>query len=350
MNRAILSSEVKTTLDRPEHYPLFDYIRAGAAFGVYCIHSDGAHLLPENFGNACVQIFFALSGYLIGGILLRSSFRDLPRFYFNRSLRIWIPYAIAILLLFATTVVKQGLSDPKFSEFFFYMVTFVYNWFGPPQLAEFVHRMPLDGTGNHFWSICVEEQFYLIAPFLLLFFQRWIAASILTALVVLNLFHPHYFPSIALGVLLALSGKEYRFAGASLAIGALLWVYLPYSAWMPFLSVAVIGFATIIRGPSSPIARVVGGASYSFYLNQWIGGFAANLFVRHFNMNALVGFFFGLAVATAIAVAHYQLIDKWIAANRSRLFTERRGMIACMTGIGLVAIGLFVGLVIFKST
>jgi len=194
----------KSASHHSNYLPALDYLRAAAALGVFLNHAHFFSFIPSDFGTACVQIFFALSGFLIGSILLRTEPRELPRFYFNRTTRIWIPYLIAIALIFVVTTVKQGLSDPKFSEFFFYDVTFVYNWFGPPQLAEFVHRMPLDGTGNHFWSICVEEQFYLLAPFVLLFLPRIVASLGLLGLLALNFVFPHYFASISLGLLLAL--------------------------------------------------------------------------------------------------------------------------------------------------
>jgi|SRR5579871_5180082 len=105
------------------YYPYFDYVRAVAAIGVFAAHADGLTYLPEHLGNACVQIFFALSGFLIGGILLRLKPEDLPKFYFNRATRIWIPYAIAIGLIAFVTAIKQGFQDPKFVEFFFYYIT-----------------------------------------------------------------------------------------------------------------------------------------------------------------------------------------------------------------------------------
>ena len=55
----------------------------------------------------------------------------------------------------------------KWLEFVFFKATFVYNLFGPWQLAAFRDYMPLKGTGNHFWSVNAEEQFYLLAPLLL---------------------------------------------------------------------------------------------------------------------------------------------------------------------------------------
>jgi peptidoglycan/LPS O-acetylase OafA/YrhL len=183
-------------------FPLLDFLRFAAAIGVFAAHADKYDVLPAPFGNACVQLFFALSGFLIGGILQKSDAVDVPRFYFNRSTRIWIPYGLAIFVLLAATLLKQGWPDWKMWEFFFYKTTFVYNWFGPPQLAEFKNRMPLDGTGNHFWSICVEEQFYLIAPFVLIYLKRS-AIPLLLAIIMLNFFVVHDFTAICLGVLLA---------------------------------------------------------------------------------------------------------------------------------------------------
>src|SRR5262249_15984211 len=159
-------------------------------------------------GNLCVQVFFALSGFLIGGILARSSLQDLPRFYYNRTTRIWVPYLIAVGILALGCAVKRQPCDLKLLEFFSYMVTFLYNTFGVDQLAAFADRMPLHGTGNHVWSICVEEQFYLIAPLVLVLLPRGRVAVLLLAWL-LNFLCPHNFAGISLGVLLALSQKRY---------------------------------------------------------------------------------------------------------------------------------------------
>jgi peptidoglycan/LPS O-acetylase OafA/YrhL len=153
------------------YYFLFDYLRFVLAAGVLAFHADAQGVLPKYLGDLCVKVFFALSGFLIGGILLRTRPKDLPRFYFNRVTRIWIPYAIAIALLFTATVVYQQPLTFRTGEFFFYKISFVYNLFGPPQLERFRALMPLNGTGNHFWSICLEEQFYLLAPLVIIFLR-----------------------------------------------------------------------------------------------------------------------------------------------------------------------------------
>lgn len=330
---------------RHEFFPAFDYLRAFAALGVFIGHADKYHFFPADVGNACVQIFFALSGFLIGGILLKSRAPDLPRFFFNRATRIWTPYAISIAILFAVTALKQGLSDPKFGEFFFYMVTFDYNWFGPPQLAQFVHHMPLDGTGNYMWSICVEEQFYLIAPFALLFLSRSVSAAILVGLLALNFASPHYFASIALGVLLAITHRDWRMIGATAIASVAIFPFFQYQMWMPFVAVTVVGLAAR-PGPQYRIGKILGGASYPFYLNHWIGLFAMNAAIK-FGTPYVIAVIGGLGIATAISVIHYLLIDRWISENRGRFFTKEWGISAGITGWLLVSAGAVGGLFLF---
>lgn len=319
------------------HYPYFDYLRAFAALGVFVSHADPLHLLHRNFGNACVQLFFALSGFLIGSILLRSHPKDLPRFYFNRAVRIWIPYGIAILLLAIATWIKQGFSEPKFIEIFFYMGTFVYNWFGTPQLSEFRSRMPLDGSGNGFWSICVEEQFYLVAPFLILFVPRLV---LFMGLAIANYLSPNFFAAISLGVVLAIVGPKTWVIAGTAAAGAILAFTGPYIASVAALSCAVVGLLARLPGSPTTLGRIAGGASYSFYLNQWIGLIFINVALKIGGAPYWLAWCSGLFVLIALSTAHYLLIDRNIARNRDSWFTPRRGILLWVTGIILVIIGL----------
>jgi peptidoglycan/LPS O-acetylase OafA/YrhL len=321
------------------YYPYFDYCRAVAALGVFVAHADSHNYFPSNLGNASVQLFFAMSGFLIGGILLRSKRDDLPRFYFNRASRIWIPYAIAILILLGGTLLKQGWSEPKFGEFFMYMATFVYNWFGPPQLAEFKSSMPLDGTGNHFWSICVEEQFYLVAPFMILFFHRFV---LLIGLAAATFLSPDYFASISLGVVLAIFGPQtWLITGAAIG-GGVAALTGPYIVAAALISAAIVGVLARLPGRQTLVGKIAGGASYPFYLNHWIGLFAINAALR-LTLPYWSAWTFGLVVAISISVVHYFAIDRMIAKFRSGWFSKRTGILACGTGFLLVAAGLTYG-------
>lgn len=72
-------------------------------------------------GKLAVEVFFALSGWLIGGILLKTRSEDMPKFYFNRAIRIWIPYYLAFTLLILASLLKEPITD-KWLEFVFLQV------------------------------------------------------------------------------------------------------------------------------------------------------------------------------------------------------------------------------------
>lgn len=149
------------------YFPRLDWLRFVLACTVMLSHFGALGSWPPA-GTFAVHVFFALSGWLIGGILLEAKTADLPRFYFNRSVRIWVPYYLALTFLIVASVLHDKRAfDPKWLEFVAYKATFVWNLFGTQQLATFSDEMPLKGTGNHFWSVNAEEQFYLLSPLLL---------------------------------------------------------------------------------------------------------------------------------------------------------------------------------------
>jgi peptidoglycan/LPS O-acetylase OafA/YrhL len=140
-------------------------------------YHDGA-IGWHHAGNFAVQVFFALSGWLIGGILLKMDPSGLPRFFFNRAIRLWIPYYIALFCLLFVSVIREPITY-KWLEIVAYKVTFVYNLFGTPQLLEFAAMMPQKGTLTHVWSVNAEEQFYLLAPLLLVLLAKQFGRSTL---------------------------------------------------------------------------------------------------------------------------------------------------------------------------
>lgn len=340
------------------YYPGFDYLRIILAITVAVGHAGIP--LWVNSGNLAVQIFFAMSGWLIGGILLRSTPQDLPRFYFNRAARIWIPYFVAIALLMAASLLKEPITA-KWHEFFFYKITFVYDFFGPPQLDLFKDQMPLDGTGNHFWSITAEEQFYLLAPFLITVMPPRIGRSIyfwVILAVIANLtLYWNYFGAISLGVLAAVirhrigdwhativAKMVLAVTGAAL-LAATYFGYLEYRMGAPLFSLCLV-LLLAQPGAHSPAAVFVGGVSYPMYLNHWIGVFIAN---AGFGVIGLRGTLLcqlsGVVLSLAASALLYVLVDLQVRKNRDRYFTVLRGKTAAATGFALVAIGLAGGLI-----
>jgi peptidoglycan/LPS O-acetylase OafA/YrhL len=136
----------------------FDGLRAVAILAVFLNHAFGARLLW-----AGVDVFFVLSGFLITSILLdrkqgrRSYF---SYFYTRRAFRILPPYAVSL-------GVAALVYGPTFLRHWRYFAFFAMNVYS----VVFPHaNMPLP-----YWSLAVEEQFYLVWPLLILFCpERWV--------------------------------------------------------------------------------------------------------------------------------------------------------------------------------
>ena len=104
-----------------------------------------------------VDLFFVLSGYLIADQLLAGLVRgqrlSLRAFYTRRALRTLPVFWVVLAAYFLWPSVMGGRTPPALWRF----LTFTQNWLLPPGTAF-----------SHAWSLCVEEQFYLVLPLALL--------------------------------------------------------------------------------------------------------------------------------------------------------------------------------------
>lgn len=339
---------------RQTYYPLFDYLRIVLAMVVMFYH-DELFGWTES-GNLAVQVFFALSGWLIGGILLDSSVSDLPRFYFNRAMRIWIPYYIALVLLLCASLLKDHLT-PKWFEMVFYKTTFVYNIFGPPQLDQFRQFMPLQGTGNHFWSVNAEEQFYLLVPLLLVLLVPLGRSLLLWIALAVAAWWFHIYASIIFGVVAAVAARHparitafvptrvVSFGGVVIFALAL-FDGMTYVLWSPFFAVSVV-LLLAVPGKPLPMGKFLGGMSYPLYLNHWIGVVVGHALMVPFGMrDAPLRHIFSTVFSLAMAAGLYRFVDSRILQMRGRLFTADRGRMVLWLAYGLTAFGIIGGLTI----
>jgi peptidoglycan/LPS O-acetylase OafA/YrhL len=145
--------------------PYFDRIDALRTVAI-------AFVLVEHFAPAVghritagyygVDLFFVISGFLITNILISSrktflrAYRD---FVGRRTLRIFPIYYLTLAFLFA--VGYQPCRDSILS-----LATYTYNY-------AWVHEQLPTSALSHFWSLAVEEQFYLFWPLFILSFRRW---------------------------------------------------------------------------------------------------------------------------------------------------------------------------------
>jgi peptidoglycan/LPS O-acetylase OafA/YrhL len=165
--------------------PELDGLRALAALAVMYFHAPlitgtKADMLVGLMWIA-VDLFFFLSGYLITSILLRGTLSRtfLVSFYARRTLRIWPLYFFVIFASVALGLIMPSVIPPMtLPQFCGY--------------ATFTQELPLwmsPWTGHRalgpFWSLAVEEQFYLVWPFIVLFGgKRAVIPAAITLLVI----------------------------------------------------------------------------------------------------------------------------------------------------------------------
>jgi peptidoglycan/LPS O-acetylase OafA/YrhL len=146
-----------------------DGLRAVAFLSVFVHHAFRVSLLWVG-----VDAFFVLSGFLITGILLEMKASGGPffgPFYFRRAIRILPPYCIAIAL-------SAMLFSFDWGRIWYWYAFFAAN------IGESLGRGG-GGVLQPFWSLAVEEQFYLVWPLIIYFVPLRLLPRILIGTVVL---------------------------------------------------------------------------------------------------------------------------------------------------------------------
>jgi len=129
--------------------------------------SVGENKVVQLFSNAAlgVQIFFVISGYLITKLLLlerkKTGKIDLKGFYIRRVLRI---FPVFFLYLITLVLLKYSLMPEVFRSYSLILFAALYLW----NYKHYFKADPAGDNGNfymaHFWSLSMEEQFYLLWP------------------------------------------------------------------------------------------------------------------------------------------------------------------------------------------
>ena len=280
------------------------------------------HLWPTALpgGYVGVDVFFVISGFLIGSHLLREVDRTgrirLATFWAKRAKRL-LPAALLVLLVtaLATMLVAPSSVWPQYFRQIAASTWYVENWALAADSVDYLAADSPPSPVQHFWSLSVEEQFYVLTPLLLLAalalarsrsvgwrrpvlltiggitvasfaWSVWLTAT--TAPVA-------YFSTFTrawefgLGALLALApgvpdrrtGRVLAWAGiAGIVTTCLLYspsVSFPgYAAALPVLSTAAVilgrdldGRFSVGRLGSARVPAVLGRTSYSIYLWHW---------------------------------------------------------------------------------
>ena len=228
-----------TSLVRP-FYPALDGLRAIAFLMVFLVHyGTGSLAVPYlspifAWGWVGVDLFFVLSGFLITGILYDSLHGKhyFKNFYVRRALRIFpLFYGVWVVALLLTPLLHI-----EWNRYDVYMAAYIGNFWGGthahavPGLIFFAPRHPGGPPRTlmlvHFWTLCVEEQFYLVWPAVVwLVRSRRKLLSISLALVAVTpvlrmLYAAHHPAQVASGLLYCLTffRMDTLFLGAALAL------------------------------------------------------------------------------------------------------------------------------------
>jgi peptidoglycan/LPS O-acetylase OafA/YrhL len=334
--------------------PQLDAIR-GVAILVVIVHNSGA--LPRLFANGWmgVDLFFVLSGFLITEVLLdsRQSEGYFKNFYVRRCLRIWPLYFSLLVFMFVIVPIlrpseAQGIfarSSPWWAYLLF--------------LQNFLVRTPLMATGALAvtWSLAVEEQFYLVWPWVVGFCSltqlRRIAIAVICISPALRFFlsshnvdiYPNLFcrlDGLMAGALLALLVRNETFVASRFMRSA--WIVLCIAApaafateafhmrWIAFsfTAIASSAFVYVAMFSSQKWLQAImtnrflvytGTISYGLYLLHKIPFDAAQ--ALHLNPHGLLVLPIAIAAAYALAALSWTVLEKPFLSLK-RLFEPPR--------------------------
>jgi len=283
--------------------PELDGIRGLAILLVLVGHAD-EHLVAASWAG--LGLFFVLSGYLITGVLQRT-----PRrfdFYARRAGRLLPALAIVLAVAVASGWVFTAATA----------AAYVANW-------PFALGASIANPFGHLWSLSVEEQFYLVWPFLLALARpKWLvglAAGVIVGRFFITNDQLMYYSTftrldgLALGAALALAAPRTSSRNGSIAVLALV-ALSPMGTDLTFrfaLGAVTILSALIVAAPPAPIARLapLGRISYSLYLFHW-------------PLYALLGVP-GLVLAIPLAAASTVALEEPIRRRVAHWVSLRRG-------------------------
>ncbi|WP_295582934.1 acyltransferase [uncultured Lamprocystis sp.] len=322
-----------------------DGLRAVSILAVIWHHS-ARHFFPgvtiAGHGNLGVNLFFVISGFLITTLLLREQERtgtiSIRKFMMRRALRIFpLYYTVLLLYLVLVLIAERGTAPgTAFMHNFFFFATYTSNWFVPLLDARVIFYFS--------WSLAVEEQFYLVWPWIEKLLGRLFSPLLLIAALIVGLAEAdiNFFACILLGVALAHllnHPLHFQWTQALLAPPPMVLIYLVLTLvalmipgmpiYIIYLALTLLLGACVVREDHllAPVLRfrplvLIGRISYGLYLlhmlaynlvkrglGQWIGDQPWMLF----GMTTLVG--------TAMAWVSFHYYESYFLRLKARFAT-----------------------------
>jgi len=353
---------MKDTKAAPFHIPSLDGLRAVSFLLVFVAHAGMEDRVPGGFG---VTVFFFLSGYLITTLMRMEQEErgtvSLKAFYLRRALRILPPFYLVLIAATIGTAVGILPGSVKASA----VEALALHW-GNYWIITHGYDGPPSGTGVY-WSLAVEEHFYLVFPVLFIALGRKLKARSRQAMVLYALcglvlawrcwlVYGLHVPmdrtymgsdtrvdSILFGCALAVYGNPMIDGPSRFPEAAWKWVLVPLALVVLLLTFVLRGpgfretlrytiqgaaltsiFVAAIRYPrwllfrplNMRVASFLGTLSYSLYLVHYalIGVVQARVPV-----NPVVQGVLALGASIGVSWAIYRLVEKPCAKLRRRL-------------------------------
>ena len=362
------------------HRPAIDGLRALAVYLVVGFHAGLAHLQGGFIG---VDLFFVLSGFLITNVILQQlhetgEFR-FARFYARRARRLLPAACLAIIgtavgaLLITNPLDRVDLvPDARAASLWFA------NWHFIADEGNYFAADDAPSPFLHFWSLAIEEQFYLVFPIVALAMlrirHRWLITSAIGISLICGVVLQLYWASadssraywgtdariyqIIAGIGLAAwlwrkpLGRRARVWSPAI-VPVLLLLYLALSTDLLSMSVSTRGFTATalavailfgLEAGVGPSLRVLGSSpvtylgqiSYGTYLWHWP---ILVLAQRQLLLEPIAAALVSATLGTAMAALSYAIIETPV--RRSLRLDSRNGLV----GVACVATALAVGLV-----
>lgn len=178
--------------------------------------------LLSAFGWLGVDLFFVLSGFLITGILLDKKGKKyfFRNFFGRRFLRIFPIYYLTLAAVFLLIY----FGKITFGDTNYYLSNQIYFWtYTQNFLFAFGDWSQPTSLLNHFWSLAIEEQFYLFWPLLIAYTRRNSIVFVCLCFVLLSIVLRNIYPEVPFAYVFTLARLD------TLAVGALAAFFIRYN-------------------------------------------------------------------------------------------------------------------------
>ena len=352
-------------------------LRALAAILVTLFH---ARLVPGGFIG--VDIFYVISGYLITGLILREIEKtgtlDLKSFYQRRIKRL-LP--TSVFVLFVTAIFAWILFPPitrdSLGRDLFAAAAYISNYLFAWWQNDYQNLNATPSPFIHYWSLAVEEQFYLVWPIFILFLARYGKRVILGGIAVTT------FLSLIFSIYLTQAAPIWAFYSLptrawELGFGALL-LFIPdfkkkmrILPWLGFLGIAISALNfnenTAFPGKNAllpVLATTVLMATIKYWpplfddlansgISQWLGAISYPLYLWHWPALVLPSSALGrplriyerfLCIVLTVVLAHLtsKYVEDPLRHKKLRTATVYKGAVIT------TALSLIAGIVIASS-